>query len=203
MIYLYLKTHNVTGLQYLGKTISNDPHLYQGSGKVWKRHINKHGYNVTTKILLETEDTEELRNVGLYYSRIWNIVESKEFANIIPEAGDGGNTGPCSKITRAKLSKANTGRVHTKEARQHYSVAQQKLAPHHSKKMKEYLSIPENYEKRCKQLASNWDNPEHREKMSATISSLKWCNDGVRNYRKKEIPNNMIPGKLKKALKDL
>ena len=27
-----VKTHNKTGLKYLGKTISTDPHLYQGSG---------------------------------------------------------------------------------------------------------------------------------------------------------------------------
>jgi hypothetical protein len=41
MIYLYLKKHNKTGLKYLGKTISNDPYSYQGSGKVWRRHIEK------------------------------------------------------------------------------------------------------------------------------------------------------------------
>lgn len=40
-IYLYLKTHNKTGLKYLGKTVSVDPHLYQGSGTIWRRHIKK------------------------------------------------------------------------------------------------------------------------------------------------------------------
>jgi len=49
-IYLYLKTHNKTGLKYLGKTIQN-PYKYQGSGEYWIPHIKKHGYDVTTKIL--------------------------------------------------------------------------------------------------------------------------------------------------------
>jgi len=62
-IYLYVKTHNQTGLKYLDKTISSDPHLYQGSGTVWKRHIKKHGYDVTTEILLETTDLTKLKEI--------------------------------------------------------------------------------------------------------------------------------------------
>ena len=38
MIYLYKKTHNKTGLKYLGKTISKDPYTYSGSGVYWTRH---------------------------------------------------------------------------------------------------------------------------------------------------------------------
>jgi hypothetical protein len=195
-IYLYVKTHNKTGFKYLGKTISNDPHLYQGSGTVWKRHIKKHGYDVTTEILLETNDPIKLKEIGLYYSNLWNIVESKDFANIIPESGDGGAM-PWSIKSRQKLSKTNTGKKHTEATKKKYSQAQQKQAPHLSKKLKEYLSIPENYEKRCKQLANNWNMPGHRENMSKTMSSLKWCNDGIKNYRKSIIPDGMVPGKLR------
>ena len=194
-IYLYVKTHNKTGLKYLGKTISNDPHLYQGSGTIWKRHIKKHGYDVTTEILLETDNPEELKEVGIYYSNLWNIVESKDFANLIPETGDGGAM-PWSVESRQKVSKANKGRKHTEEAKKNYSQAQQRQAEHLSKKTKEYLSIPENYKKRYDQLTSIWKNPEHRDKMSKKMSSLKWCNDGIRNYRKSEIPDGMVAGKL-------
>lgn len=194
-IYLYLKTHNTTGFKYLGKTISNDPYLYQGSGKVWKRHIKKHGYDVTTEILLETTDPKELKEVGIHYSTLWNIVESKDFANIVPETGNGGAQ-LWTVESRQKLSNSNKGKKHTEESKKKYSQAQQKQAQHLSKKLKEYLSIPENYEKRCKQLSSIWDNPMHRENMSKKISSLKWCNDGVRNYRKSTIPNGMVAGKL-------
>jgi hypothetical protein len=200
MIYLYLKTHNATGLKYLGKTISNDPYSYQGSGKVWKRHIKKHGYDVTTEILCETTDPVKLKEVGIFYSNLWNIVESKEFANIIPEMGDGG-TQLWHKESRQKLSNTNKGRQQTEQHRQKNSAAQQKQAPYLSKKLKEYLSIPENYTKRCEQLASNWDRPEHREKMSKKIAALKWCNDGISNYRKLIIPEGMVSGKLKNKSK--
>lgn len=90
MIYLYVKTHNKTGLKYLGKTVNKDPHRYTGSGKVWLRHLKKHGLDYTTQILLATEDKNELKETGLFFSRLWNIVESKEWANLMPESGDGG-----------------------------------------------------------------------------------------------------------------
>ena len=51
--YLYKKTHKETGLKYLGKTISKNPHTYKGSGVYWSYHIKKHGYNVETEILKE------------------------------------------------------------------------------------------------------------------------------------------------------
>lgn len=95
--YLYVKTHNITGLKYLGKTIQN-PHKYRGSGKKWKSHIRKHGYNVTTEILKECSSDKELKEWGLYYSRLWNIVEARDengnklWANLKPENGDGGST---------------------------------------------------------------------------------------------------------------
>lgn len=163
-IYLYVKTHNKTGLKYLGKTISNDPYLYQGSGTVWKRHIKKHGYDVTTEILLETDNPEELKEAGIYYSNLWNIVESKDFANLIPETGNGGAM-PWSIESRQKVSKTLKGRKYSDETLKKYSQAQQKQAQHLSKKTKEYLSIPENYKKRCKQLSSIWDDPMHRDEI--------------------------------------
>ena len=194
-IYLYVKTHNKTGLKYLGKTISIDPHLYQGSGTVWRRHIKKHGYDVTTEILLKTNDPKELKEVGIYYSNLWNIVESKDFANIVPEMGDGGAM-LWSAESRQKLSNTNKGRTYTNETKKKYSEAQKKQAHHLSKKTKEYLANPENYKKRCNQLAANWNIPGYRERMSEKMSSLKWCNDGIRNYRKSVIPEGMVVGKL-------
>lgn len=91
-IYLYLKTHNVTGLKYLGKTIATDPHKYRGSGKRWSNHIRKHGYDVTTEILKECSNQEELKFWGLHYSNMWDIVNNEEFANIVVESGEGGDT---------------------------------------------------------------------------------------------------------------
>ena len=88
-IYLYVKTHNKTGLKYLGKT-TLDPYTYKGSGKYWKRHIKLYGYDVTTEVIFETDCSLDLKNKGLYYSELWNIVEDSGWANLKPEAGDGG-----------------------------------------------------------------------------------------------------------------
>jgi hypothetical protein len=96
--YLYVKTHNKTGLKYLGYTKSNNPHTYTGSGKYWRSHINKHGYDVTTEILKESSSKQEIKEWGLYYSNLWNIVEEKDengkktWANLTEERGDGGKT---------------------------------------------------------------------------------------------------------------
>lgn len=91
MIYLYVKTHNKTGLKYLGKTEKSDPYNYHGSGKRWIRHLNKHGYDYTTEILLATENFDELKETGIYFSKLWNIVDSNEWANLMEETGTGGD----------------------------------------------------------------------------------------------------------------
>ena len=102
-IYLYKKTHNKTGLQYLGKTTSKNPYKYQGSGIRWANHIKSHGYDVTTEILKECQTNDEIREWGKYYSELWNVVESKDWANLTEEAGPGGIW---SAESRKKLSES-------------------------------------------------------------------------------------------------
>lgn len=92
-IYLYVKTHNKTGLKYLGKTKSKDPHKYQGSGDIWKEHIKEYGYDVTTEILQECQTSSELSKWGRYYSSLWDIVNDSKWANKIPETGGGHYSG--------------------------------------------------------------------------------------------------------------
>lgn len=109
-IYLYVKTHNITGLKYLGST-SQDPHKYKGSGIYWNLHIKKHGNDVNTKILGIYETNKELKPIGIYYSKLWNIVESEEWANLTEEAGYGGvpgykkSTEHIEKIRQANLNR--------------------------------------------------------------------------------------------------
>lgn len=93
IIYLYLKTHNKTGLKYLGKTTQN-PYKYPGSGLYWSKHLNIHGNNVTTEILKECATNEEIKYWGEYYSEMWNVVNSDLFANLKIESGSGGPVGP-------------------------------------------------------------------------------------------------------------
>lgn len=90
--YLYIKTHNVTGLKYFGKTTSTRKR-YRGSGHYWVRHIKKHGYDVTTDIIGYFTDRDECMKFALDFSEKHNIVNSKEWANERPENGvDGGDT---------------------------------------------------------------------------------------------------------------
>lgn len=89
MIYLYVKTHNKTGLKYLGKT-TKDPYKYLGSGLYWLNHLAKHGKDISTEILLATESKEEIKEKGLYYSNLWNVKESSDWANLTNEEGTGG-----------------------------------------------------------------------------------------------------------------
>jgi hypothetical protein len=87
---LYIKTHNKTGLKYFGTTTAKDPHKYQGSGVDWKLHIKEHGYDCTTEVVRECQTKDERNEWGLYYSILWDIVNSNEWANKIPETGAGG-----------------------------------------------------------------------------------------------------------------
>lgn len=157
-IYLYLKTHNITGLKYLGQT-TQDPFVYKGSGIRWINHIEKHGNDVTTEIIRECENKTELEQWGIYYSNLWNIVESEYFANLCMETGRGpvghkhseetkrkiglahkGKKRPeFSKKTREKMSKAFKDRVFTDEHKLNISKSRKgiKLNPDHIHKIKQ------------------------------------------------------------------
>jgi hypothetical protein len=91
-IYLYVKTHQKTGLRYLGITAKSDPHKYKGSGKMWKKHLKEYGCNYTTEILFESIVYKEIQEKGKYYSKLWNIVKSNQWANLKIECGNGGWT---------------------------------------------------------------------------------------------------------------
>lgn len=93
--YLYLKTHNKTGLKYLGQT-KQDPYKYKGSGSEWGKHLKQFGEDFQTDILLQTSNKDERNFWGRFYSRIWNVVDAQDdfgnkiYANKIPETGAGG-----------------------------------------------------------------------------------------------------------------
>lgn len=120
--YLYVKSHNVTKLKYFGKTTSSDPHRYRGSGKYWKRHILKHGYDVTTEVLGIYTDKEECSAAAIRFSKQHNIVESLAWANFKIENGlDGGfshlNDGSVEHRARASEAARECHRKHPQLAR--------------------------------------------------------------------------------------
>lgn len=106
-IYLYIKTHNDTGLKYFGKTTKKDPHKYTGSGKYWKRHLKKHGNNYSTEIIATFEDEFACQEFALSFSKEHNIVDSDEWANLQEENGlDGAPIGHAGhKFTQEQLQK--------------------------------------------------------------------------------------------------
>jgi hypothetical protein len=119
MIYLYIKTHNITGLKYLGKTIK-DPFKYKGSGTRWISHLKKHGNNVTTEIVGIFSNNEELKSFSIPLSEKLDIVNSNNWANLKLESGDGGDT---SKYIN--YSKLNRGKGKTYEERYGFEKAQE------------------------------------------------------------------------------
>lgn len=119
---LYIKTHNITGLKYFGKT-TGDPFKYKGSGKYWTDHLKKHGNDVTTEIVGYFIDKKLCEEFALNFSKENNIVRSlnehgkKIWANQVDENGlDGGNTnrtnyGPHTIESRVKMSESKKGQV--------------------------------------------------------------------------------------------
>jgi hypothetical protein len=147
VFFLYHKT-SPKGLNYLGITHKN-PYKYGGSGVYWKKHLKAHNTKINeikTLILFETSNYSELCERGRYYSELYDIVNSNEWANLIPETGDNsvlgmkhseetkkkisdihrgrfcGEKNPMfgklvSEETREKISKSNTGQKRTEETK--------------------------------------------------------------------------------------
>lgn len=140
MITLYVKQHNKTGLKYFGKTTSKKVCSYLGSGSYWRKHLRKHGKDISTIEIWTFESIEEASCFALEFSKINDIVASEEWANLQPEnAVDGcpvgqqksenhrlhigismsGENNPMfgkhhSEITKNKQSVAKLGKPNTK-----------------------------------------------------------------------------------------
>jgi len=118
--YIYVKTHRITGLNYLGYTSRKDPHKYFGSGIYWQSHLQKHGYEYDTKILHRCISKSAIKSWGLFYSKLWSVVASNKWANLKVENGDGG-FGILSEASRKKgvaTRRANGTYVNTTSSKQ-------------------------------------------------------------------------------------
>jgi len=99
--YLCIKQHSITKKKYFGKTTRSDPIKYKGSGVYWGLHINKHGRQFVETIWLSDlyYDTSIVEQ-ALHFSHENSIVESDDWANIIPENGlDGAPAGNKKRTT--------------------------------------------------------------------------------------------------------
>lgn len=190
--YLYIKTHNITGLKYLGQT-TQDPYQYNGSGVDWTTHLRDFGDKITTTILLSSECRGERNYWGRYYSNLFKVTTAMDdygnriWANRIPETGGGpgGSIGHASS-TKGKtyeeiygeekaeelkqiIRKSNSNRVVTEETCS-------KIAKSMTGKMSgdKHPMFNKTHSEKTKKIFSEqrvkWDNGS-REKMMNTLSS--------------------------------
>ena len=87
MIRLLLKTYT-NGKKYLCKRESDDYLTYLGSGK----NVTEDLVLEKTDVLFETEDRDEFKKVGIYFSELFDVVNDPNFLNEKLEEGDGGDT---------------------------------------------------------------------------------------------------------------
>lgn len=171
-IYLYVKTHNKTGLKYLGQTTSKTPHNYPGSGVYWKLHLKKHGTEHSTEILKECQTKEEVKEWGIYYSNLWNVVESKSWANLKIEQGDGGRQ---SEEVRKKISEAGKGRIPWNKGKQVWSDEDKKRIGEQNRSRGPQSA--ETISKRVSKTTGKIRTEESKQKTSATLKGRQFSEE--------------------------
>ena len=125
-VVLYIATNNKTGKKYFGKTSSyfTEEELqrkYHGSGSYWKKHLKKHGNDVTMKIFkvcsLNENDKDYVKPIALKFSEENDIVNSTEWANLTFENGlDGGSINKkVSDDTKLKIANSLKNKVLVKD----------------------------------------------------------------------------------------
>jgi hypothetical protein len=90
---LMLKQHWELGFNYLCITKTKEFVKYKGSGKLWKSLLKKHPSRILTKLLFSSDDLQEFAEMCKFYSDLFDVVNNKDFANLIPELGYEGNQG--------------------------------------------------------------------------------------------------------------
>jgi hypothetical protein len=93
MFKLMIKTHLVTGLKYLCITKRENYEEYLGSGTYWSNHLKRYGKSITTELIYQTEDYKAFVDSCNHYSMMYDVVYSKEWANLVPETGYNNNDG--------------------------------------------------------------------------------------------------------------
>lgn len=108
MITLYLAIHNKTGKKYFGKserfhTSEDLQKYYHGSGIYWLKHLKVHGDDVKMTALFTSSNEKLVELIALTYSKVFNIVDTDEYANLVEETGHGGNPKGFTFPEEAKL----------------------------------------------------------------------------------------------------
>lgn len=88
---LMLKIHLKSGVNYLCITEQEYFCKYLGSGVAWKNLLKSSPSYIYTYLLFSSNDEIEFTRKSLEYSIFYNVVDSKNFANLIHEDGKNNN----------------------------------------------------------------------------------------------------------------
>jgi len=171
-VFLYVKTHNVTGLKYFGRTIK-DPFKYKGSGLYWLRHLKAHGNDVATEIVGCYTDLNELKETATKFTKENDIVASSKWANLIAESGLAGVDGwTPSEYQRDVIGEYSRSRWQDPKYKARLSEVQSQVWTDVRK---------EAHSKAIKEL---WANPEYR---AQAIANKPEVSDETRAKRSKAL----------------
>jgi hypothetical protein len=98
---LYIKQCPHCGIKYFGKSIGHNIEKYQGSGTFWKKHLREHNVKPIHLWNSDWYYDASISRFALKFSHINKIVESKQWANNIPENGLDGIRSKASKLIQS------------------------------------------------------------------------------------------------------
>ena len=201
IIYSYRNIH--TNKRYIGQTINPDQrkrnHLHEATKRnsdyYFHRSIRKYGWDsFVYEVLEDVEKREFLNERENYYIQkydtLWPNGYNQCLANSLDESA-------IDKMRKTKkIQYANMTEDERKERTRHMCEKNKgsKRSDDTKKKMSESAK---KYLKENPRVHSK----ETKRKTSETMSQLKWCNDGIRNYRLKNVPPHFNLGVIKKGEK--
>lgn len=175
--YIYLTTNLINGKKYIGLHRSDKfDESYKGSGSIFKKAIEKYGWdNFKCEIIEECDNDEELNNREEYWIAFYNAVESDEYYNI----ARGGNNMEKTPEYRAALKKAWTDERRKKQSLLFKTDANPNRSPEARRKMSEHNSSkrPE-IRKRLSEKAKGRHNPHTPEWNEKIGNALRGRKDG-------------------------
>lgn len=185
--FLYIKQHTKTGKLYFGKTIKN-PLNYKGSGRHWLDHITYHGVNdVDTIWFCLFFDEASISEFALSCSSIWNIVEDKQWANLIPESGMGDLFRTAT--TREKMRQAKLGKPSNMSGKKHTEEAKQKNRDAHVGK-----SLSDDHKKSISESMIGIEitrSDETKQKISESLTGVSHSEDRIQKMKNTKLNSNM------------
>ena len=184
---LMIKKHMLVGIKYLCKTIRENHDAYSGSGTRWNNILNKYGKDhVRTRVIFTTHSKSEFKRVGLLLSEQWDIVDSNDWANLVPENGDGGGgviggkMPPRTEQWKARQRAAKIGKPG--------ATKNKKLSKEHVEKLRTAQTGKKHSEETKARIGASLKGRKHSEEAKAVISAStkKQKRDSNGRFIKKE-----------------